>query len=68
MPMSLLLEDIIVIFALNNIFSLSTYYNMSRQSVIQIKIVHTSDVHGNFFMWDYVNERPVRGSLARVYA
>lgn len=68
MPMSLLLEDIIVIFALNNIFSLSTYYNMSSQSVIQIKIVHTSDVHGNFFMWDYVNERPVRGSLARVYA
>ena len=33
-----------------------------------MKIVQTSDVHGNFFMRDYVNNRPVKGSLARVYA
>ena len=35
---------------------------------VHLKIVHTSDVHGNFFMHDFVNNRSVRGSLARVYA
>ena len=36
--------------------------------IISLKIVQTSDVHGNFFMRDYVNNHPVKGSLARVYA
>lgn len=36
--------------------------------IVSLKIVQTSDVHGNFFMRDYVNNRPVKGSLARVYA
>lgn len=35
---------------------------------VHLKIVHTSDVHGSFFMRDFVNNRPVKGSLARVYA
>lgn len=41
---------------------------MAHASKVHLKLIHTSDVHGNFFLWDYVNERPVRGSLARVYA
>ena len=36
--------------------------------IVSLKIVQTSDVHGNFFMRDYVNNHPVKGSLARVYA
>lgn len=39
-----------------------------KGSTIQIKIVHTSDVHGNFFLWDYVNERPMKGGMSRIYA
>lgn len=35
---------------------------------VHLKIVHTSDVHGSFFMRDFVNDRPVKGSLSRVYA
>lgn len=38
------------------------------QTVVRLKVIHTSDVHGSFFMWDYVNNRPLKGSLARVYA
>ena len=36
--------------------------------IVSLKIVHTSDVHGSFFMHDYVNNHPVKGSLSRVYA
>lgn len=36
--------------------------------MVSLKIVHTSDVHGCFFMRDYVNNHSVRGGLSRVYA
>ena len=36
--------------------------------IISLKLVQTSDVHGNFFMRDYVNNHPVKGSMARIYA
>lgn len=35
---------------------------------VHLKIVHTSDVHGSFFMYDFTEDRPVKGSLSRVYA
>lgn len=31
-----------------------------------IRIVATSDVHGNFYPYDFINDRPASGSLARV--
>lgn len=40
----------------------------SAGETVHLKIVHTSDVHGCFFMHDFVSGRPVKGSLARVYA
>ncbi len=33
---------------------------------VHLKLVHTTDVHGNFFPYDYINRRPGAGSLARV--
>lgn len=33
---------------------------------VQIKMVCTSDVHGNFFPYDFRQDKPARGSLARV--
>ena len=33
---------------------------------VRIKIVCTSDVHGNFFPYDFINDEPAKGSLARV--
>lgn len=31
-----------------------------------MKIIYTTDVHGSFFPYDYVNQEPASGSLARV--
>ncbi len=33
---------------------------------INIKLIHTSDIHGTFFPFDFINNRPCKGSLARV--
>lgn len=40
----------------------------TAERIEQLKIILTSDVHGNFFMHDYVNNHAVKGSMARVYA
>ena len=39
---------------------------MEAQKTVDLTIVHTTDVHGNFFPRDYINRRPGSGSLARV--
>lgn len=36
------------------------------QQQINIKIIHTSDVHGHFFPYDFINRKNALGSLARV--
>lgn len=41
---------------------------IERKRVVNLKIIHTSDVHGNFFLWDFVRNHTVKGSLSRVYA
>lgn len=41
---------------------------MPESRVIRLKLIQTSDVHGSFFTRDYVNNRSVKGGLARVYA
>ena len=33
---------------------------------LEIKVVATSDVHGNFYPYDFINDAPATGSLARV--
>ena len=40
--------------------------SMSARQV-KFKIVETSDVHGNFFPYDFINKKEGNGSLARVY-
>lgn len=35
---------------------------------INLRIIHTTDVHGNFFPYDYINRTDGSGSLARVYS
>ena len=34
---------------------------------IHIKILQTSDIHGNFFPYDFIENQPAKGSLSRVY-
>lgn len=33
---------------------------------VTLRIVETTDVHGSFFPYDYINQRPKRGSMARI--
>lgn len=35
---------------------------------IQLKIIETSDIHGNFFPYNFITDKPADGSLARVCA
>lgn len=39
----------------------------AQETVVKLKIVETSDVHGNFYPYDFVRRQPSAGSLARVY-
>ena len=39
----------------------------AQERVVKLKIVETSDVHGNFYPYDFVRRQPSAGSLARVY-
>ncbi len=35
---------------------------------VVLRIIETSDVHGAIFPYDFINDRPMQGSLARVYS
>ena len=39
---------------------------MAKQKIVNLKIIETSDVHGCFFPYDYIENTPMEGSLARV--
>ena len=32
---------------------------------VTLKVIETSDVHGHFFPWDFMEGRPLRGTLTR---
>ena len=40
----------------------------TKAETIKLKIVQTTDIHGNFFPYDFINRKPWGGSLARVCA
>ncbi|KGI61462.1 bifunctional UDP-sugar hydrolase/5'-nucleotidase [Prevotella sp. S7 MS 2] len=44
---------------------LSTYA-MGKNKTINIRVIETSDVHGSFFPYDFINRKPKAGTLARV--
>lgn len=35
---------------------------------VKLKLVETSDIHGNFFPYNFIEQREWGGSLARVYS
>ena len=39
---------------------------ISKEKTITLKIIQTSDVHGCFFPYDFINQCELKGSLARV--
>ena len=38
----------------------------AKEKNITLRIIQTTDVHGAFFPYDFINRKPKRGSLARV--
>lgn len=45
---------------------LLSIYAIGQDKSVTLKLYHTTDVHGNFFPFDFINNRPSKGSLARV--
>ena len=39
---------------------------LAQQRTVQLRVVETSDVHGSFFPYDFINRKPKPGTLARV--
>ncbi len=39
---------------------------MAKQKTVTIRVIETSDVHGCFFPYDFINRQPKEGTLARV--
>ncbi len=39
---------------------------MAKTKTIELRVIQTSDVHGSFFPYDFINRKPKKGSLARV--
>lgn len=41
-------------------------YVMAQVKTVELRILETSDVHGCFFPYDFINRCPMKGSLARI--
>lgn len=39
---------------------------MARPKTVKLRVIQTTDVHGCFFPYDFINQRPKKGSMARV--
>ena len=56
------------------IFSFFLFLQVIIQNVfcqskeVNLKIIHTTDIHGNYFPYNFINEKPGQGSLSRVYS
>ena len=50
------------------LFALSlTIITFAQQRSVKISLLETSDVHGNYLPYDFINGKPGKGSLARIY-
>ena len=46
---------------------LSTYVKtFAEKKTVDFRIIHTTDIHGHFFPYDYINRKPLSGSVARI--
>ncbi len=46
---------------------LMTSMMSAQQKTVELKVIETSDVHGSFYPYDFINRRDVKGSLARIH-
>lgn len=50
------------------LFALTATTLSAKPREIRFKILETTDVHGNYFPYDYLNQQPGEGSLIRAYS
>ena len=55
-----------IILSLIALISLTTAMAKQKDKTVKLRLIETSDVHGCFFPYDFINQKPIRGSLARV--
>lgn len=46
--------------------SAASYAGSKADKTVKIRMIETTDVHGRFFPYDFINQQPTDGSLARV--
>lgn len=49
-----------------SIFLLLATFTWAQQRIVKLKLVQTSDVHGNYFPYDFILRQDATGSLSRV--
>ncbi|MCI6161177.1 MAG: 5'-nucleotidase C-terminal domain-containing protein [Prevotellaceae bacterium] len=58
------MKKIFTAFLIAVCFNTTTMAQKTR--TVRLRIIQTSDVHGAFFPYDFINRRPMKGSMARV--
>ena len=48
------------------LFVFSDTITMAQKKTVEIRVLQTSDVHGCFFPYDFIDRQPAEGSMARV--
>ena len=43
----------------------STLTTQAATKTVRLKVIETSDVHGHFFPWDFMEGKPIQGTLSR---
>lgn len=54
----------LLVLMLTSLLTLSA--SAAKMKTVTLNVLETSDVHGCFFPWDFINKRPMKGTLARV--
>ena len=54
----------IYILLISTLLSVATI-EAKNSKIVKIKVVETSDVHGHFFPYDFMEKKPIRGTLTR---
>ena len=52
--------------ALATLLCLGATPAMSQTKNVSLKVIETSDIHGCFFPYDFIERKPLKGTLARV--
>lgn len=48
------------------IMAISLSVHASKPKTVKLQIIETSDIHGAFFPWDFINKKTTNGSLAHL--